>query len=156
MVLLGIYPFALGAVAGSPFRYANDTFPVCAPDKLYLHDDDCEKPAAGFAYHVGQLVPMLVQKCYVNYFDPQVVIAYTIHRRLVSDQNGLSISMGDTFATAHKGCETLRQAIHAVPLETPSGVYHFEGFSEIHAWRLENVPWRSATFPVSSVPEGGT
>jgi hypothetical protein len=146
LIVVATYPFAFGMILGEPFSYLNDTFPVCLPDQMYLHDDECVKPPAGFAYRTGQLVPMLVQKCYRDPFNGPDVVVYTIHRQLVSDQNGVRIAAGDTFATVRKGCHTLRQSLHAVPPETPPGVYHFEGFSELRSWRLQNVPWRSASF----------
>lgn len=154
VVLIGFaaYPFIFSAVLGEPFQYTNLPLPLCAPDHAYLHDDDCEKPPAGYKFHPGEQVPMLVGRCFHDPFNTVHETAYTLHRRLVSDQNGVQIAIGDTFSTAKEGCSVQRVVQHAIPIETPTGAYHFEGFAEVHvSWKTPNVLWRSVSFNV----EGG-
>lgn len=148
VLALGAYPFIFGAVLGEPFQYTNLPFPVCDPAIAYTSPEDCTKPAPGFQFLPGQGVPMLFGKCYTDPFGEGRDTTYTVHRRLVSDQNGVQISIGDTFASAKEGCALTRMTEHAIPTETPSGLYHFEGFSEIRSWRQMNVLWRSASFAV--------
>lgn len=150
LIALAALPFLFNFFVGQPFQYTNIPFPLCQPDVLYTHDTDCTKPPANFKFHRGEYVPMLFGRCFHDPFSKADEIPYTVHRRLVSDQNGVTITIGDTFATVRQGCYDQRRVEHAIPDITPPGNYHFEGFAEVHAsWTTQNVLWRSDTFEVA-------
>jgi hypothetical protein len=150
LIALALFPFIFNLLIGQPFQYTNVPFPLCQPDIQYIHDDDCTPAPAGFKFKRGDYVPMLFGRCFHDPFTKTDELPYAVHRRLVSDQNGVTITIADTFATVHQGCYEQRRVEHAIPDITPPGNYHFEGFSEIHAsWTTQNVLWRSETFEVS-------
>jgi hypothetical protein len=149
ILLIGIalIPLLTEVLIPSPFSYQNSPFPVCRADS---EGTQCTLAGPDYNFHPGDVVPLLVSRCYSEPFiSKDAKAGYRVERSLVSDHDGITISMAPTFNQVDVGCSTDVVTIHAVPVETPMGVYHFEGASTVYGtFRTAVVVWRSNSFKV--------
>lgn len=150
VVLLGLPVVQLGLAAFTPipFEYRNLPFHVCGPAST---TDACAPRDPGRAFHPGDVVPFIIDRCVQESFTQSAVVPYVVSRNVVNDETGIRIILPSLATEVPSGgCTTSITLAHQLPESITPGRYFFEGVATVYGrFRTVNAYFRTEVFMVS-------
>ncbi len=150
LVLLGlpVLQIALAMFTPAPFEYRNLPFHVCSARSTVAR---CVPLAPDEAFHPGDVVPFLVDRCATDVFARSTLLPYVVSRNVVNDDTGLRVIL-PSLATElpSGGCDTTLTLAHQLPDTLAPGRYYIEGVATVYGrFRTVNAYFRTQTFEVA-------